>query len=64
MPSHFDRFRYLNGGRFRNDSEKVVYVSALPEDPHVEVPPGAEVDPPKTPEGDFSLHVPVDEPVP
>ncbi len=61
MPSHFDRFRYLNGS-IKNESDKVVYVSDFPDGPHIELPPGMEIDPPKTPEGEFNLHVPVDEP--
>lgn len=62
MPSHFDRFRFLNGGgRVRNESDKVVQFRAFEEDPPIEVPPGEEADIPSTPEGDFIMDVMIPE---
>jgi len=56
MPSHFDRFRYLNGSnKFVNESDKFVYVRAEEEDPPLEVPPHTEVDVP--PSGQVIIEV-------
>ena len=58
MPSHFDRFRLLNGSsRIRNESQKSLYVGVLDEGPFLEVPPGAEEDLPVSPEGETILQV-------
>jgi hypothetical protein len=44
MPSHFDRFRLLNGGRsLRNEGSEPIYVGATEQDPKIEVPPGQEI---------------------
>ena len=59
MPMHFDRFRLLNGGkRFRNESDKFVYVRAEELDPAIEIPPGAETDLPTSPEGETIVEIP------
>jgi hypothetical protein len=63
MPIPFDRFRLLNGSRFRNESTKAVYARASEEDPPIEIPPGAEADLPVSPEGETILEVP-SEPAP
>jgi hypothetical protein len=63
MPSSFDRFRYLNGS-VRNDTDKMVYVTHDPEQPKIEVPPGADVPAPMNEEGEFFLLIPKDEPEP
>jgi len=55
MPSHFDRFRFLNdpGGRnIKNESEKMIYVKAFETDPPIHVPPGSTMPLPETPEGE------------
>jgi hypothetical protein len=60
---HFDRFRLLNGGkRFRNESDKPVYVSGGELDPALEIPPGGEADLPESPEGETIIEVPTGEP--
>jgi hypothetical protein len=62
MPSHFDRFRLLNGGsRFRNESDKPVYVRAEEPDPPIEIPPGTEADLPVSPVGEVIIEVPTGE---
>jgi len=61
MPSHFDRFRLLNGGnRIRNESYKPILVKAKEEDPPIEIPPGGAEDLPQSPEGETIIDV-VDE---
>lgn len=58
MPSHFDRFRLLNGGsRFSNESDKFVYIKAQEEDPAIEVLPGHEVDLPYSPAGEVIIDI-------
>jgi hypothetical protein len=45
MPVHFDRFRLLNGGdyrRIRNESDRIIYVSAGDGDDKIPVAPGEE----------------------
>jgi len=63
MPSHFDRFRLLNGGsRLLNEGEKVLYVR--PEDalPPVEVYPADEIDLPFSGTGEVIIEVPREDP--
>jgi len=65
MPIPFDRFRLLNGGRrFRNESDKVVYVKAEEPDEPLGISPGAEVDLPMSPEGETIIEVQTEEPNP
>lgn len=62
MPMHFDRFRLLNDGHFRNESSKVVYVRAYEDDPPIEVQPGIEVELPQTSAGETLIEVLSSEP--
>lgn len=61
MPSHFDRFRLLNDGgnrRFRNESEKMVYLRPGDDgQPPVSVAPGEEWPLPESPEGETLIEV-------
>lgn len=58
MPTHFARFRYLNGGgRIRNESDKVIQVRPEPFNPPIDILPGEEKDVPMTPEGEAILEV-------
>jgi hypothetical protein len=65
MPSHFDRFRLLNGGsRLRNESDKVVYAKAEEPDEPIGISPGTELDLPFSPSGEciLELEFPLEEP--
>ena len=61
MPVPFDRFRFLNDGdnpRFRNESDKVVYLT--PGDgaePPIAVLPGQERPLPVSPEGETVIEI-------
>jgi len=49
MPSHFDRFRLLDGDRLLNESGKTIYLREEETGPQIEVPPGVEVPLPAAP---------------
>jgi len=62
MPSHFDRFRLLNGERFRNESQKFVHLRAEEPDEPIIVPPDGEVLLPPSPTGETIIDVVTEEP--
>lgn len=60
MPSHFDRFRLLNDGvdlKFRNESDKVVYLSADENGERMFVGPGEQELIPVSPAGETIIEV-------
>lgn len=58
MPSHFDRFRLLNGGsRIRNESDKNLFIKSEEPEEGMILSPGMEMDLPYSPIGEVIVEV-------
>ena len=63
MPLHFDRFRFLNGGReVRNESEHLLYLRAEEAEDPLVLAPGEEGPVPRSPAGETIVDVLSNEP--